>query len=159
MSSLKYVLYKYGLDEEEAIEALSKFALFGVELPDSLKFLSSKVPAKPSAIDYSKWIEIPLSYFFNVKKGTRLTKSDMVDGSINYIGASAFNNGIVTTISNEDAIHNSGTLTVCYNGSIGETFYQTEEFWATDDVNVLYPKFEMNVYSALFFCSVITIVR
>lgn len=155
LSSLKYVLYKYGLDEEEAIEALSKFALFGVELPDSLKFLSSKVPAKPSAIDYSKWIEIPLSYFFNVKKGTRLTKSDMVDGSINYIGASAFNNGIVTTISNEDAIHNSGTLTVCYNGSIGETFYQTEEFWATDDVNVLYPKFEMNVYSALFFCSVI----
>lgn len=155
LSSLKYILYKYGIDEETAIEALSKFALYGTEMPDSLKFLTSKVPARPAAIDYSKWVEFPLSYFFNVKKGTRLTKSDMVDGSINYVGASAFNNGIVTTISNEDAIHHSGTLTVCYNGSIGETFYQTEEFWATDDVNVLYPKFEMNVYSALFFCSVI----
>ena len=34
-------------------------------------------------------------------------------------------------------------ITVCYNGSVGETFYQDQPFLASDDVNVLYPKFDM----------------
>ena len=29
------------------------------------------------------------------------------------------------------------------------------QFWATDDVNVLYPKFEMNVYRAMFIITLI----
>ena len=37
-----------------------------------------------------------------------------------------------------------------YNGSIGEAFYQDEPFWASDDVNVFYPKFEQNFEIAMF---------
>lgn len=37
-----------------------------------------------------------------------------------------------------------------YNGSIGEAFYQEDDFWASDDVNVLYPKFDLNKEIALF---------
>lgn len=40
--------------------------------------------------------------------------------------------------------------TVCYNGSVGETFYQDQPFLASDDVNVLYPKFDMTKEIALF---------
>lgn len=79
----------------------------------------------------------------------------MIPGKINYIGATAFNNGVTAKIGNTEHLHPAGTLTVCYNGSVGQTFYQTEPFWATDDVNVLYPKFEMNEHIALFLIPII----
>ena len=44
---------------------------------------------------------------------------------------------------------------MAYNGSVAETFYQPVPFWATDDVNVLYPKFKMSPEIALFICAII----
>jgi hypothetical protein len=41
------------------------------------------------------------------------------------------------------------------NGSVAEAFYQPVPFWASDDVNVLYPKFQMTPAIALFFVTVI----
>ena len=41
-------------------------------------------------------------------------------------------------------------MTINYDGSVGETFYQPEDFWASDSVNILYPKFELNQYVAMF---------
>ncbi len=87
---------------------------------------------------------------FNVVKGKRLTKADMCDGQINYIGASATNNGITATVSNDEHLHPANTITVSYNGSVGEAFYQSEPFWASDDVNVLYPRFPMTRLIAMF---------
>ena len=48
-------------------------------------------------------------------------------------------------------------ITVNYNGSVGEAFYQAKPFWASDDVNVLYAKdfWEMNKYIAMFLITVI----
>lgn len=101
-------------------------------------------------IDTSKWKEFVLKDLFTIEKGTRLTKANMKPGNINYVGATAFNNGVTAKIGNTENLHPAGTLTVCYNGSIGQTFYQTEPYWATDDVNVLYPKFELTPYIARF---------
>lgn len=106
-------------------------------------------------IDTSNWQLFSLNKLFNIEKGKRLTKQSMIPGEINYIGATAFNNGVTAKIGNTEHLHPAGTLTVCYNGSVGQTFYQTEPFWATDDVNVLYPKFEMNEYIALFLIPII----
>ena len=74
----------------------------------------------------------------------------MKDGKIRFIGASAINSGITAYISNDEHLHPKNTITLSYNGSIGEAFYQDEVFWASDDVNVLYPKFEMNKEIAFF---------
>ena len=109
-------------------------------------------------INIQHWGEFTLETLFTIVKGSRLTKKDMIDGNINYIGATAFNNGITNHIGNNEHIHPAGTLTVTYNGSIGQTFYQEEEFWATDDVNVLYPKFAINKYTALFIAPLIKAV-
>lgn len=106
-------------------------------------------------IDISEWKPFALESLFDVVKGSRLTKQDMKEGTINYIGASAFNNGITNRIGNTENIHPGGTLTVAYNGSVGQTFYQEEPFWATDDVNVLYPKFDMTKSMALFIAPLI----
>lgn len=102
-------------------------------------------------IDISRWKLFQISDLFNVQKGKRLTKADMKDGKIRFIGASAINNGITAYISNDEHLHPQNTITLSYNGSIGEAFYQDEMFWASDDVNVLYPKFEMNKEIAFFF--------
>ena len=101
-------------------------------------------------IDISRWKLFQISDLFNVQKGKRLTKADMKDGKIRFIGASAINNGITAYISNDEHLHPQNTITLSYNGSIGEAFYQDEIFWASDDVNVLYPKFEMNMEIAFF---------
>ena len=106
-------------------------------------------------IDIKDWQPFKLESLFDIVKGSRLTKADMKEGNIRYIGATAFNNGITNYIGNNEETHPAGTLTVCYNGSIGQTYYQDKEFWATDDVNVLYPKFSMNKYIALFLAPLI----
>ncbi|MBQ3022636.1 MAG: restriction endonuclease subunit S [Clostridia bacterium] len=101
-------------------------------------------------IDISNWKMFEISDLFTVQKGKRLTKADMKEGKIRFIGASAINNGITAYISNDEHLHPQNTITLSYNGSIGEAFYQDEIFWASDDVNVLYPKFEINREIAFF---------
>ena len=109
-----------------------------------------------SKIDTQDWRAFQISDLFEIVKGKRLTKAAMTEGQIRFIGASAINNGITAFISNKEYLHPSNTITVSYNGSVGEAFYQDEVFWASDDVNVLYPKFEMNEYIAMF---IITILK
>lgn len=111
---------------------------------------SAKKSDVSGELDISSWKLFRISELFNVQKGKRLTKADMKDGKIRFIGASAINNGITAYISNDEHLHPSNTITLSYNGSIGEAFYQDEIFWASDDVNVLYPKFEMNREMAFF---------
>lgn len=109
-------------------------------------------------VDTSGWREFSIGSIFNVVKGTRLTKANMLPGEIRFIGSSAMNNGCTALVGNNENIHPKNTITVCYNGSVGETFYQDEPFLASDDVNVLYPKFEMNKEIALFIVPLIKAV-
>ncbi len=120
-----------------------------VAVSSSLTALQSAKNSKKS-IQICKWGNFLISDLFDVVKGKRLTKANMKDGNIPFIGASAVNNGITSYISNDEYIHPANTITLSYNGSVGESFYQKAKFWASDDVNVLYPRFKMNIYSAMF---------
>lgn len=108
-------------------------------------------------IDTSSWKEYYIGDLFRFVKGKRLTKDNMIDGEINYLGAISENNGVRQRIQVEsDLISLPNCITVNYNGSVGEAFYQHEPFWASDDVNILYAKgWSMNEYNALFIVSVI----
>lgn len=96
--------------------------------------------------------------YFEVKKGKRLTSEDQTEGNTLYIGAIDSNNGVANKIG-QGPIHEGNTISLSYNGSVGEAFYQPEPFWATDDVNVLYFRPEngvqFNKYIALFVCAVL----
>lgn len=101
------------------------------------------------------WNEFFLSDLFEIKKGKRLTRENQTPGDTIFIGATACNNGITSYIG-QDAIHDGNTISLTYNGSVGEAFYQKDPFWASDDVNVLYPKnFVLNEKIALFFCAIL----
>ncbi len=109
-----------------------------------------KADKNKHAIDTNEWKEFTIGELFKVVKGTRLTKAHMTSGEIRFIGSSALNNGCTAMIGNTENMHPANTITVCYNGSVGETFYQDQPFLASDDVNVLYPKFDMTKEMALF---------
>ena len=111
--------------------------------------------ASKSSVDISTWKNFEIGSLFDIVKGTRLTKANMKPGDIRFIGSSAMNNGWTTSIKNDEHLHPANTLTVCYNGSVGETFYQEAPFWASDDVNVLYPKFKMNERIGMFIAPLI----
>jgi hypothetical protein len=100
------------------------------------------------------WKTFQYDQIFEIKKGTRLTKADMLEGSTPFIGASDARNG-VTAYVNKEPDHPANVLTVAYNGSVAEAFYQPAPFCATDDINVLYPKFKIDEYSGVFIATVI----
>lgn len=113
------------------------------------------VSPRPTKLKAWAYKEFRLGDLFTVIKGKRLTKADSIPGDINFVGSSASNHGITAKIANSTHLHPGGTITVTYNGSVGEVFYQTDRFWASDDVNVLYSKHPMIESVALYFCATI----
>ena len=100
------------------------------------------------------WQYFKLGSLFELKKGKRLTKANMVDGTLPFIGSIDGNNGVSAYVG-QKAIHTGNTITVNYNGSVAEAFYQPVDFWASDDVNVLYPKFNLTPKIAIFLTTII----
>ena len=96
-------------------------------------------------LDTHAWGEFKIGDLFEVRKGTRLTRADMIEGNIRFVSAANTNNGITAHIANNNHIHSEGTISVCYNGNggTGKAFYQDRAYWASDDVHVLYPKFNL----------------
>ena len=106
-----------------------------------------------------EWKCFTLGSLFEVVKGQRLTKANMRPGDLPYIGASDASNGVTARIGQE-SIYQGNTLTVSYDGSIAEAFYQPDAYWASDAVNVLRPKgFELTPSVALFICSLIRLEK
>lgn len=120
---------------------------------------ASEKTISTATLNTHTWKSFVLGKLFEVKKGQRLTKANMTPGVLPFIGASDTSNGVTTTIGSEP-LHEAGTISVSYNGSVAEAFYQPVPFWASDDVNVLYPKgFTLTPAAALFICTVIRLEK
>jgi hypothetical protein len=104
--------------------------------------------------NFKSWKAYSLDSLFKIKKGKRLTAAHMTRGTTPYIGAIDSNNGVSALIG-QKPIHDAHTITVNYNGSVGEAYYQPVAFWATDDANVLYPRFKLTPSIAMFVIAVI----
>ncbi|EDY34769.1 N-6 DNA Methylase family [Aciduliprofundum boonei T469] len=109
---------------------------------------------KELPLEVEKWEYFRLDELFDIKKGKRVTKKDMDDGSTPFISASKFNNGLTAKI-NHPPIFKGNTITVNYDGSVGMAFYQPRDYFALDSVNVLEPRFDMDVYIAMFLITII----
>jgi len=114
-------------------------------------------------VESKDWKTFPIggpNGLFRIEKGTRLTRANMREGDIPFIGASTANNGVTAYIGNTEHVHPGNVITVAYNGqkATGKAFYQPKPFWASDDVHVLYPNFELNELRALFLLPIFRIV-
>ena len=120
----------------------------------------SKAKNSGDSIDTSSWKGYRAADLFEIKKGRRLTSADRtVEGNTPYIGALNHDNGVFQYIV-QDPIFHGNSISVNYNSSaIGQAYYQEEDYWATDDVNVWYfreenqHEFTRNI--ALFICTII----
>jgi hypothetical protein len=121
-------------------------------------FVGSEKPLVAAAaptLSTDSWGSFKLGELFDIRKGKRLTKANQTPGDTIFIGAIDGNNGVSGRVG-QPAIHDGKTITVNYNGNgVADAFYQPEPFWASDDVNVLYPTFEMSPFVALFLCTII----
>lgn len=133
-------------------QAVKDYVAFKLQTP-------SAIPIKNLEPKKNGWKLFKLSTLFEIKKGKRLTKADQTEGNTPYIGAIDSNNGVSGYIG-QPPIHDGGTISVSYNGSVAEAFYQPVPYWATDDVNVLYPKgFKLTPATALFICTIIKLEK
>ena len=113
-------------------------------------------PQKTAAIALNpkSWKWFALSQLFDIRKGKRLTKAEMRPGDTPFISATESNNGLRQRVS-APPMHPPNVITVSYNGSVAEPFYQPEPFLASDDVNVFYPRFKLDAVVAMFICTII----
>lgn len=72
-------------------------------------------------LNLRSWKEFEMGKLFDIKKGKRLTSADQEDGNNNYIGAIDSNNGVANHIG-QKPIHSANTISLSYNGSVGEAF-------------------------------------
>lgn len=100
------------------------------------------------------WKPFKIEKLFDIEKGARLTKQAMNAGQTAFVAAIDSNNGVRQAVDIEPN-HKGNTITVNYNGSVAEAFYQPSPYWASDDVNILYPKFPLNPSIGLFICTLI----
>ena len=116
---------------------------------------------------------------FDIKGGYYNKKPEAsVDGSIPFIGATEYNNGVTswhdikvidvtsksghgTNHSLEEKIFSGGKyITISNNGSVGYAFYQPNNFTCTHDINPITTKnIEMNCYIAMFISTLIELER
>jgi hypothetical protein len=161
---IRHNRFKYSAFGREANRTLKDLVIPDVsEAPTWIKSqepaLIDKIslPANTAAtpiLEPNTWVAFRIDSLFNIKKGKRLTKANQSPGKTPFIGAVDKNNGVSALISNEPN-HSANTITVNYNGSVGEAFYQPVPFWASDDVNVLYPKFKMTPEIGIFVAAII----
>ena len=118
--------------------------------------VSTKIKKSNFIVNTKNWKDYSMDFLFRFAKGKRLIKEDMIPGDVNFLGAIRENNGVREKIKTND-FWQPNCITVNDNGSVGEAFYQSEPFWASDDVNVLYAKdfWKMNKYIAMFMITVI----
>ena len=95
-------------------------------------------PAAHAAVS-KRTEQFVISNVFELHKGQRLTKADQIPGRTPFIGSTACDNGVTGYIG-QAPIFEGNAITVSYNGSVGQVFYQEKPFWASDDINVLYLK-------------------
>lgn len=161
---INYNKYIFGYGRKCSVARLSDI---NIPSPDNIPEFVYKAQINPITTAITQhsmqlaietWQEFKLGYLFEIRKGKRLTSDDQAQGITPYIGAIDSNNGIANYIGQEP-IHAGNTISLSYNGSVGEAFYQPKPFWATDDVNVLYFRrengVEFNKNIALFICTVL----
>jgi hypothetical protein len=157
--------YSYGRQANRSLGTLLLPSLN--ELPDWVstanvdQFNGSDAPWTPRKValkNEESWKSYSLNSLFKIKKGKRLTKATMTQGTTPHIGSIDSNNGVSGFIG-QKPIHEANTITVNYDGSVGEAFYQSARFWATDAVNVLYPRFKLTPSIAMFLIAVIRLEK
>ena len=106
-------------------------------------------------IDTSNWKEFTLTKLFDIKGSKTTPKNNLnltSDGKYPYITTAATNNGIAGY---SDKYTEEGNVITIDSAVLGTAFYQKDNFTASDHVEKLIPKFEINELIGQYLASVL----
>lgn len=113
-------------------------------------------------IDVTNWRRFKLydDKLFIIDSGNKFDKSKMtaINPNINFIGRSSVNNGITCVADkiNDIEPYKAGNLTIALGGEyLGSCFVQEKDFYTSQNVNVLIPRWNMSDYVKRFISYVI----
>ena len=133
IAELEHYLVASGLNDYELTEEDKSILATELFNSDDATELPSENGCRKEAREFK------ISDVFDLCKGKRLIKSEHIYGNTPFIGSTDSNNGVTGYIGQEP-IFSGNAITISYNGSVGQVFYQENDFWASDDINVLYLK-------------------
>ncbi len=137
---------------------LNEYELFSeiMENSDYIK-LFKKDSEDDITIDSNEWKELELEEIFKIKGSKTTPKLKLIEsgeGKIPYVTTKASNNAV-------DSFYNiwtdKGNVLTIDSATVGYCSYQEYNFSASDHVEKLIPKFEMNIYTALFLQTIINL--
>ena len=113
-------------------------------------------------IDTSTWKRFNLydERLFTIDSGNKFDKSKMsiISPTINFVSRSSVNNGITCVVDKYNNIkpYSAGNMTIALGGEyLGSCFIQEKDFYTSQNVNVLIPKWDMPFNVKLFIAFVI----
>lgn len=106
------------------------------------------------------WKPFHLYDIFDIDSGTKMDRIAMKfnNPTINFVGRSGVNNGVTACVDEVEGYkpYKAGNLTLALGGAyLGSCFVQDKDFYTSQNVVVLIPKFEMSFNTKQFICSVI----
>lgn len=133
----------------DEVPAFVRTATVGEGLPGAESFGEERDLPAPAT-----WGSWRLDELFKIEKGKRRIKRERKHGTTPYVATTTLRNGIVGYIE-ATATFPAGSISVPYNGSVGYACYQPSAYCASDDVQVLIPRTEIDRAASLFVCTVI----
>lgn len=118
-----------------------------VSVCNLLSKLASAKDTEKKQIDVSGWGKYHLYDIFDISMGNKFDRSKMNEtiDDVNFVGRSAFNNGVACTVSfvndnngNKVEPYKAGDITIAMGGSIGSSFIQQRDFYTSQNVCVLH---------------------
>lgn len=137
--------FNYGRQADRTIETLevpSKEEIpdwvYTMEIPTYDDISESKAKEKVKLPPFSEWKCFKYEDLFDMRRGQgpSATEAKHNPGNIPYVGASAENNGI-TLYSSHTPKQKGNVITIATDGSVGEAFYQKNDFNSTSNIAVI----------------------
>lgn len=155
--------FRYSSHGREANKSIDSLLLPALEtLPNWINSSNVQteidpVPLLAKQIEFVayRWAWFEYQQLFDIERGRGARKNQILgEGTTPLITSIDTNNGVAGFVS-EQPQHPGNVITVNRNGSVGEAFYQEHPFCSTEDVHVFIPKFNLNLFMALFLIALI----
>ncbi len=126
-----------------------------IDQDDFEKEYAGKICDDEIVLDTDKWIEFHLYDIFEIHVGNKFDRSKMSMGAptVNFVGRSSENNGVTAFVDEIEGTepYKEGNLTVALGGEyLGSCFIQDYPFYTSQNVNVLIPKEDIDIFTKMF---------
>jgi hypothetical protein len=121
---------------------------------NKIKTISKEAISKTKIdLNIYEWQSFEIGKIFKLERGTEII-GELEEGQIPLISASETQNGLTKFVNNGSKMF-SKSLTIANNGSVGASFFQDSNFFATPDVTILVND-KINKYNAMFISTIIS---